>query len=69
MAAVTFSKPTANSPTTGNKSKRPNLERQALLFTVGLYLFICVTLLVVHYAVPDTPPQSGGSSSTSPHRP
>ncbi|GLZ78469.1 hypothetical protein Afil01_32760 [Actinorhabdospora filicis] len=50
-------------------SRRPNLERQALLFTIGLYLFICVALLAVHYAAPDEEPAESGSSSTSPYNP
>ncbi len=53
-----------------DKTKRPNLERQALLFTISLYLFICVALLAVHYAAPEPPPAPGnGSSSTSPFHP
>jgi hypothetical protein len=27
---------------------RPNLERQSISFTVGLYVFICVALLLAH---------------------
>lgn len=54
----------------------PSLERQAISFTVGLYLFICLTLLAVHYAGPYMPQvaetsseECGGSSSTSPFNP
>ncbi|MFE6236318.1 hypothetical protein [Cellulosimicrobium sp. NPDC057862] len=28
--------------------RRPNLERQSISFTVGLYVFICVALLLAH---------------------
>ncbi|MGW4423408.1 hypothetical protein [Streptosporangium sp. NPDC004631] len=49
--------------------KRPNLERQAILFTIGLYLFICTGLLVVHYGAPETPAKDTGSSSISPFNP
>ncbi|MGK5529798.1 hypothetical protein [Streptomyces sp. URMC 129] len=50
---------------------RPHLERQAIRFTVGLYLFICAALLLVHYTAPEPPPVPGdaGSSSTSPFTP
>ena len=41
----------------------PNLERQAIWFTVALYLLICAGLLVLHYSHPQHPV---GSSSTSP---
>ncbi|GED09625.1 hypothetical protein [Cellulosimicrobium cellulans] len=30
------------------RTRRPNLERQSISFTVGLYLFIAGALLVVH---------------------
>ena len=40
----------------------PNLERDAIWFTVGLYLLICAGLLGVHYAQPHHP---AGSSSGS----
>ncbi|MFI9550571.1 hypothetical protein [Nonomuraea endophytica] len=49
--------------------KRPNLERQAILFTIGLYLFISAALLAVHYFAPTTPAPDTGSSSTSPYNP
>ncbi|MEU5978321.1 hypothetical protein [Streptomyces sp. NPDC047315] len=52
-----------------NRSKRPNLERQALAFTIGLYLFICAALLIVHYGAPEPPPSRSDSSSTSPYNP
>ncbi|MEU6524076.1 hypothetical protein ABZ892_14955 [Streptomyces sp. NPDC046924] len=55
--------------TTTPRTKRPNLERQALAFTIGLYLFICVGLLIVHHAAPEPPPSPAGSSSTSPYNP
>ncbi len=48
---------------------RPNLERQAIVFTVGLYLFLSIALLAVHYATPQPPPNNAGSSSTSPFNP
>lgn len=51
------------------RPRRSQLERQAIWFTVGLYLFICVTLLVIHYVVPELPPVAPGSSSTSPYHP
>jgi len=63
---------TTLTPNTTNRPqpKRPNLERQAILFTIGLYLFICAGLLVVHYFAPEAPPgDSSGSSSTSPFNP
>lgn len=31
-----------------DRPRRPDLERQSLSFTVGLYLFICVALLLAH---------------------
>ncbi|MGW8953900.1 hypothetical protein [Streptomyces sp. NPDC055709] len=49
--------------------KRPNLERQAITFTIALYLFICIGLLIVHYGAPEPPPEPAGSSSTSPFNP
>ncbi|WP_329791458.1 hypothetical protein V1227_05935 [Lentzea sp. DG1S-22] len=55
---------------TQGKSKRPNLERQALLFTISLYLCICAALLAVHYLAPEPPPgPNTGTSSTSPFNP
>ncbi|MEU2433242.1 MULTISPECIES: hypothetical protein [unclassified Streptomyces] len=51
------------------RTKRPNLERQAIVFTIALYLFICAGLLVVHYGAPEPPPAPAGSSSTSPYNP
>ncbi|WP_053208042.1 hypothetical protein [Jiangella muralis] len=62
---------------TGKRGRRaPTLERQAISFTVGLYLFICLTLLAVHYAAPSMPQvedaqsgDCGSSSSTSPFNP
>ena len=30
--------------------RRPNLERDSILFTVGLYLFIACSMLAVHLA-------------------
>ena len=30
------------------KGRGPDLERQSISFTVGLYLFICVALLLAH---------------------
>ncbi|MFI2705659.1 hypothetical protein [Cellulosimicrobium composti] len=30
------------------RARRPDLERQSISFTVGLYLFICVALLLAH---------------------
>ncbi|QCX82655.1 hypothetical protein C9F11_45475 (plasmid) [Streptomyces sp. YIM 121038] len=50
--------------------KRPNLERQAIAFTVALYLFICAALLIIHYGAPEPPTEKdSGSSSTSPYNP
>lgn len=43
--------------------RRPNLERQVIWFTVGLYLLICTGLLAMHYAHPQ---HEVGSSSVSP---
>ena len=40
----------------------PKLERDAIWFTVGLYLLICAGLLGVHYVHPQHP---AGSSSGS----
>ncbi|RZS58940.1 hypothetical protein EV141_0153 [Microcella putealis] len=51
------------------RTKRPNLERQAIFFTVSLYLFIAVSLLVVHYVVPEPPAGTDGTSSNSPFNP
>lgn len=31
-----------------DRARRPNLERQSISFTVGLYVFICVALLLAH---------------------
>lgn len=33
---------------TRRRARRPDLERQSISFTVGLYLFICVALLLAH---------------------
>lgn len=55
--------------TAAPKTKRPNLERQAIAFTIALYLFICAGLLIIHYATPEPPPAPAGSSSTSPYNP
>ncbi|MFI9508491.1 hypothetical protein [Nocardia sp. NPDC052566] len=41
----------------------PNLERQAIWFTIGLYLLISAGLLTMHYAHAQEPV---GSSSVSP---
>jgi hypothetical protein len=62
---VTTLTPGRNKPS----PRRPNLERQAILFTIGLYLFICAALLAVHYLAPTPPPPDTGSSSTSPYNP
>lgn len=43
--------------------RAPNLERQAIWFTIGLYLLISAGLLTMHYAHPQQPV---GSSSVSP---
>ncbi|MFD4318300.1 hypothetical protein [Streptomyces sp. NPDC058548] len=52
------------------KAKRPNLERQAIAFTIALYVFICAGLLVIHYGVPTPPPSpDSGTSSVSPYNP
>ncbi|MEU9332792.1 hypothetical protein AB0D49_06435 [Streptomyces sp. NPDC048290] len=51
------------------KKKRPHLERQAIAFTIALYLFICAGLLIVHYGVPEPGQDGPGSSSTSPYNP
>lgn len=48
----------------GAARKRPNLERQAITFTIALYLFICAGLLAVHYLQPEM--KEVGSSSSSP---
>lgn len=34
--------------TRSRRRARPDLERQSISFTVGLYLFICVALLLAH---------------------
>ncbi|TFF05075.1 hypothetical protein [Cellulosimicrobium funkei] len=31
------------------RARQPNLERQSISFTVGLYLFICAALLTAHF--------------------
>lgn len=41
----------------------PNLERQAIWFTIGLYLLISAGLLTLHYAHPQQPV---GTSSVAP---
>jgi len=51
--------------TTTSTPRRPNLERQAIFFTIGLYLFISVSLLAVHYLAPEPPADGPASSSTS----
>ncbi len=43
--------------------RAPNLERQAIWFTIGLYLLISAGLLTMHYVHPQGPV---GSSSVSP---
>jgi hypothetical protein len=54
-------------PTLTNRSettrRAPNLERQAIWFTVALYLLISAGLLAMHYAHPQ---REVGSSSNSP---
>ncbi|GAA4068066.1 hypothetical protein GCM10023065_20990 [Microbacterium laevaniformans] len=53
-----------------NRSRRSDLEGQAIRFTVGLYLFICTALLAVHYVAPLMPTAgSCQSSSSSPFNP
>ena len=44
----------------------PNLERDAIWFTIGLYLLICAGLLSVHYAHPQHP--AGSSSGSAVHQ-
>jgi hypothetical protein len=40
---------TSRTPTTRSRRRaRPDLERQSISFTVGLYLFICVAVLLAH---------------------
>lgn len=57
-------------PAPADKRRRPLLERQAIWFTISLYLFICTALLVVHYAAPEPHKTSDpGSSSVSPYNP
>lgn len=48
--------------------RRQRLEREAISFTVGLYVFICAALLGIHYLAPGDVIM-GGSSSTSPFNP
>ncbi|MFQ6328941.1 hypothetical protein ACLMAL_22775 [Nocardia sp. CWNU-33] len=43
--------------------RAPNLERQAIWFTIGLYLLISAALLTMHYVHVQ---QSVGASSVSP---
>lgn len=65
---MTTLSPRKNNNTQGRRT--PTLERQAISFTVGLYLFICLTLLVVHYAGPYMPQvEDCNTSSTSPFNP
>jgi hypothetical protein len=45
------------------RRRLPNLERQVIWFTVGLYLLICAGLLALHYMHDQHPV---GSSSVSP---
>ncbi|WP_165497144.1 hypothetical protein [Rhodococcus sp. ABRD24] len=56
--------------------KGSRLEKQAISFTIGLYLFICAALLAIHYGAPEPAPApadgastTSGSSSTSPFNP
>lgn len=37
-----------DAPDDRRRTRRPNLERQSISFTVGLYLFIAGALLVAH---------------------
>jgi len=46
--ARTADRPTRASGDDARRSRRPDLERQSISFTVGLYLFICVALLLTH---------------------
>jgi hypothetical protein len=49
-------------------ARRPDLERQSITFTIGLYLFICTALLGTHLAASgaaDADPASPGASTTS----
>lgn len=53
-----------------DRPRRTSLERQAIGFTVGLYLFICAALLAVHYLAPYMPAAGHcESSSASPFNP
>ncbi|MBD7980424.1 hypothetical protein [Oerskovia merdavium] len=49
----------APEPATRRADRRPDLERQSITFTIGLYLFICAALLGTHVlaarAVPAEP--------------
>lgn len=54
--------------------KPASLERQAIGFTIGLYLFIAFSLLALHYLAPMLPqaidieqPSTLGSETSSPH--
>jgi hypothetical protein len=50
---------------------RPNLERQSITFTIGLYLFICTALLGTHLvasradAAPEAPTTAVTSSAVT----
>lgn len=57
---------------------RPRMERQAIVFTLGLYLFICAAVITVHLfagALQAAPAEESEgkeekkSSSTSPYNP
>ncbi|MBE7699145.1 hypothetical protein H9623_02335 [Oerskovia sp. Sa1BUA8] len=51
--------------------RRPDLERQSITFTIGLYLFICTALLGTHllasgHAAAPAPAATTSSSDTAP---
>ncbi|MHA7133637.1 hypothetical protein [Oerskovia turbata] len=49
-------------------ARRPDLERQSITFTIGLYLFICTALLGTHLAASgtaDADPTAPGTSPTA----
>jgi len=65
------------------ETPKNSLEFKTVVFTVSLYIFICLALLTVHYSAPFVPQASsaeqssedggsypsGGSSSGSPYNP
>lgn len=45
-------------------NRKHSLEHQTTVFTIFLYLFICIVLLIVHYAAPSIESDDSGAAMT-----